>query len=246
MTTLAASIINEMRALANPSEARHLMRFFKTGKGDYGEGDHFLGIRVAASRSIVKLYKKDVTLEDIPPLLASEYHEIRLVGFLLLIELYTRAKRRKDEAQMRSIVDFYLSVLDRGNNWDLVDLVAPKLLGSWIVSHPEDAQILYQLAEMKGHLWHQRVAMVSNWMLIRDGNFEHTFRLAELLLHHPHDLIHKATGWMLREVGKHGGKEQLLTFLNHYAPQMPRTALRYAIEHLPPTLRHHYLHKKDV
>lgn len=241
MSALSGTIISEMLALANPSEAKHLMRFFKTGKGEYGEGDTFLGIRVPTSRAIVKEYKKEVTPEDIPTLLASKYHEIRLVGFLLLIELYNQAKQRKNQTEMRGIINYYLSVIGRGNNWDLVDVVAPKLLGSWISMHPQEAYLLYELVSMTGQLWHQRVAIVATLTLIRDGNYKHTLCLAEQLLTHPHDLIHKAVGWMLREVGKHGGKEELLCFLNRHAPAMPRTMLRYSIEHFSADERRLYM-----
>ena len=234
-------IINEMKALANEAEAHHLMRFFKTGKGQYGEGDIFLGIRVPTSRAIVKEYSREISIDDIDVLIASQYHEIRLVGFLLLIEIYKQFGKKRDTTGQRFALDYYLSKIDRGNNWDLVDVVAPKILGDWIVNHPEDSTLLYQLADMEGKLWHQRVAMVANWMIIRSGEYSHTFRIAEKLLHHPHDLIHKAVGWMLREVGKHGGKPELLQFLDKHAQEMPRTMLRYSIEHFTPEERRHYM-----
>lgn len=230
-----------MRTEANEAQAQHLMRFFKTGKGQYGEGDKFLGIRVPQVRAVVKDHRKDVSLEDVDVLLDSQYHEVRLAGFLLLIEIYNRAKKRKDEAAQQGIVDYYLSKIDRGNNWDLVDMVAPKILGDWIVNHPEDSTLLDQLADMDGKLWHQRVAMVANWMIIRSDEYSHTFRIAEKLLHHHHDLIHKAVGWMLREVGKHGGKAELLQFLDKYAAEMPRTMLRYSIEHFSSEERQYYM-----
>ncbi len=230
-----------MRALANEAEARHLIRFFKTGKGQYGEGDLFLGIRVPTSRAIVKEYSRETSIEDVDILLASQYHEIRLVGFLLLIEIYKQYGKKKDTIGQRSVVDYYLSKIERGNNWDLVDVVAPKILGDWIMKHPEDVALLDQLADMEGKLWHQRVAMVANWTIIRSGEYSHAFRIAEKLLHHRHDLIHKAVGWMLREAGKHGGKPELLLFLDKYATEMPRTMLRYAIEHFSPQERKHYM-----
>lgn len=217
------------------------MRFFKTGKGQYGEGDKFLGIRIPQIRAIVKEHRKDVSLDDVDALLDSQYHEIRLAGFMLLIEIYNRARKRRDEAAQREVVDYYLSRIDSGNSWDLVDLPAPKILGDWIVRHPEEYPILDQLADMDGKLWHQRVAMVANWMIIRSGEYSHTFRIAGKLLHHRHDLIHKAVGWMLREVGKHGGKPELLQFLDDHAAEMPRTMLRYSIEHFTPDQREHYL-----
>lgn len=234
-----------MRSMADASEAANLSRFFKTGPGEYGEGDRFLGIRVPLTRSLVKEYRKEVETEDIAPLINSPYHEVRLAGFLLLIEIFNRCQKAKDENGMRYVVDYYLSALDRGNNWDLVDMVAPKILGKWLSGHPGERPLLDELARMEGRLWHQRVAAVANWMIIRDGSFDDTFRVAEILLHHPHDLIHKAVGWMLREVGKRGGKPELCAFLNHHAATMPRTMLRYAIEKFPEAERRRYLTMKQ-
>lgn len=234
-----------MKAMANEAQAKHHMRFFKTGKGQYGEGDLFLGIRVPAVRAVVKEYRKDIELDDIDLLINSKYHEIRLAGFFLLIELYNRTKKQRDEVAQSIVLDFYLDRLDRANNWDLVDLSAPKILGEWIVRHPDESSLLYELADMDGKLWHQRTAMVANWMIIRSGEFSHTLRIAEKLLHHRHDLIHKAAGWMLREVGKHGGMSELTMFLESHAAEMPRTMLRYAIEHLTADQQRYYLTKKN-
>ncbi len=235
MTKISDNIISRMTAMADPAEAAHLGRFFKTGKGEYGEGDRFLGIRVPITRSIVKEYRRQTDLEDIKPLLVSAWHEVRLAGFLLLIEIYRKSRDK------RFIVDFYLSVLDRGNNWDLVDMVAPKILGDWLTSHPEERGLLYELAAMEGWLWHQRVAVVTCWTIIRSHDYDDTLRLCELMLTHPHDLIHKASGWMLREVGKRGGMSEMLGFLDRNAAKMPRTMLRYSIEKLPEESRKHYL-----
>ncbi|MDE7160801.1 MAG: DNA alkylation repair protein [Muribaculaceae bacterium] len=226
----------EMLGLRDEAQARHLMRFFKCGPGEYGEGDRFLGIRVPVTRTLIKKHRKDASLEDAVRLTQSPWHEIRLAGFLLMIEVYKKAK----ENGKRQIIDTYLSILDRGNNWDLVDVVCPKLLGDWIVRHPEEEGLLGELADMEGSLWHQRVAMVSNWMLIRKGNCAPAIRLAEKFLNHPHDLMHKASGWMLREVGKRN-LPALLRFLNLHAADMPRTMLRYSIEKLDSTTRHRYM-----
>lgn len=234
-------IDRRMRALANEVEARHLMRFFKTAPGEYGEGDIFLGLRVPMTRAIVKEFRNQVDMADIQPLVDSPYHEIRLAGLLLLVELYSRLKKSKDKDGQRRLVEYYLSIIERGNNWDLVDLVAYKILGDWLIANPADRSILDKLAEMDGNLWHQRVSIVSTMALICNGEFDDTFRIALKLKSHPHDLIHKAVGWMLREVGKRGGRSELLAFLDLHAPSMPRTMLRYAIEHLPPDLRRHYL-----
>lgn len=228
---LSDTIVSSFMSLRDDEQARHLMRFFRTGKGQYGEGDQFLGVRVPATRSLVKQFRSDLTLSDIPPLLASQWHEIRLTGFLLLIELFNKALKSKDRATQQQLVDFYLANIERGNNWDLVDLVAPKILGEWLLRNPESKDILYQLAQ-SDNLWRQRVAIVSTWTLIRARQFDDTFRLAHYFLVHPHDLIHKATGWMLREIGKRGGEKELIDFLQANEPFMPRTMYRYAIERI--------------
>lgn len=239
--SVANDIINQMMELRCEKEAKHLMRFFKTAPGEYGEGDKFLGIRVPVTRDFVKRYRRDATMKDVEILTANEFHEIRLSGFLLLLELYLRAKRIKDESEQKQIADYYLGLIDRSNNWDLVDLVCYKLLGDWLTVNPEERERLYHLAAMDGKLWHQRVAIVSTFALIKNGEYDDVFRLSELYFTHPHDLIHKASGWMLREVGKRGGRNQLIDFLDHNAARMPRTMLRYALEHLSPDERDHYL-----
>ena len=183
-----------MEGMGDAVQAAHLCRFFKTGKGEYGEGDRFLGIRVPATRSIVREFRQEVEIADIDRLLMSGWHEIRLAGFLLLVEIF---KRSKDK---RPVVDYYLSVIDRGNNWDLVDLVAPKILGEWLLAHPRERSLLYELAGMDGSLWHQRVAVVACWTLIRGGEFGDTLRLAELLMGHKHDLIHNNDSVKITEV----------------------------------------------
>ena len=241
--SLAEQIIKEMTGLYDEAKSQHLSRFFKTGKGEYGEGDKFLGIKVPETRSIVKKYKKDISLEDVEMLINSEWHEIRLAGFLLLLELYKTSVRLKDFDNSKRIVGYYLANIDKGNNWDLVDLVSEYILGDWILRNPENEKILYELGDKTGYLWHQRVAMVSTLTLIRSGKFTPTFLLAEKYLNHPHDLIHKATGWMLREIGKKGGKEELVEFLEKNISKMPRTMLRYAIERFPESERKYFLNK---
>lgn len=238
MKTNCEVIIGTMEAMRNDVQAAHLMRFFKTGRGEYGEGDRFLGIRVPETRAVVKDWKNRVTLEDIPPLLDSQWHEIRLAGFLLLIELYKKAKKHGAE---QPIVDFYIASLHRGNNWDLVDLVAPKILGDYLIDRPEKREILYSLASMEGRLWHQRVAVVATWTLIREHEFTDALTLCEGLITHSHDLIHKACGWMLREIGKRGGMNRLEDFLDRHAARMPRTMLRYAIEKMSESQRRYYM-----
>lgn len=230
-----------MTTMRDDEQARHLMLFFKCGKGEYGEGDRFLGIRCPQTREVVKRFRKEAELSDTLKLVESPWHEVRLAGFLLMIEIFNRYRRKKNEDGMRTALACYMETIDRGNNWDLVDMVAPKILGVWLTMHPEERGVLDELAAREDSLWHQRVAVVTNWMLIREGEYADTFRIAEKMLTHKHDLIHKATGWMLREVGKRGGMDQLLGFLDLYAAIMPRTMLRYAIEKFPEPLRQHYL-----
>lgn len=242
--SIATEIEERMIAMRDKKQEQHLMRFFKCGKGEYGEGDQFLGLRVPQTRAIVKEYRNQVEIKDTLQLINSLWHEIRLAGFLLMEELYKQSKKVSD-GNAKEIVDLYLSSLDRANNWDLVDLSAPYILGDWLVNHPEERNILDQLSEMDGKLWHQRVAMVANWMLIRNEEYADTFRISEKYLIHTHDLIHKATGWMLREVGKRGGVKELCEFLDRHSPIMPRTMLRYAIEKFPEPQRRHYQNLKS-
>lgn len=236
--SVAEEIEQRLSALADADKAAVLSRFFKTGKGEYGEGDVFLGIPVPITRTVVKEYRKSVELHDIDRLTQSPAHETRLAGFLLLIEYY---KRSSAPAWRRDAVAYYISILHRGNNWDLVDLVAPKILGDWLLSHTRERKILHELAAMDGHLWHQRTGMVACWTLIHEGEFADALQIAERLIPHTHDLIHKASGWMLREIGKRGGLAELYDFLDANAARMPRTMLRYSIEKLPPEERDHYM-----
>lgn len=240
---ISENICSEMISLYDECQALHLSRFFKTGKGEYGEGDRFLGIKVPVTRSIVKKYRNIVTLADLPQLISSEWHEIRLAGFLLLSEIYKKAVKEEDENNTARTVAFYLTNIDKGNNWDLVDIVSYNILGDRILRKPEEINQLYDLADHHGQIWHQRVAIVSTFALIKSGIFNPTFQIVEKLLFHPHDLIHKASGWMLREIGKRGGKDQLIEFLNKHRLSMPRTMLRYAIEKFPENERRHFMAK---
>lgn len=240
--TTADIISNELLSLADSRQADHLMRFFKTGPGEYGEGDMFLGIRVPKTREVVKRHSRETTLADIDALTSSKWHEIRLAGFITLTDMFARAARRRDNAACDAITNFYLDIIDRANNWDLVDLSAPKILGSYLLSNPDRIGILHELAAMTEKLWHQRVAIVSTLTLIKGDQYEATISISEKYLSHRHDLIHKATGWMLREVGKRiAGLPVLLAFLDENTHAMPRTMLRYAIEKLPDELRQHYM-----
>lgn len=244
MSEKAKEIEEVMIGMGDEAQAKHLMRFFKCGPGQYGFGDKFLGIKVPETRKLVKECKSLVSIEDAVELVKSEWHEVRLAGFLFLIELYKNAVKAKNKANIEKIVDTYIDLIPFGNNWDLVDLVAPKILGEYLVSNPEKRDILDDFSERQDSLWHQRVAIVATWTLIREGLFDDTLRISHKYLDHSHDLIHKASGWMLREMGKRGGEEQLKDFLEKYSTQMPRTMLRYAIERLPENERLYYLRKK--
>ncbi len=250
--TSSEDIIKLMVSLRNETQAHHLMRFFKTGKGQYGEGDMFLGLRVPQIREIVKRERLKVALQEIEKLIYSQWHEVRMAGFLLLVEeMKAATARRKSSAttlanRRDEIVAFYLQHAHQANNWDLVDLSCYKILGEWLL-HPDatgqlpSSSILDDLSQSP-NLWRQRIAIVSTMRLIKADRFEETERMAEKLLNHPHDLIHKAIGWMLREMGKRD-IEALHRFLNRNLQRMPRTALRYAIERLPEAQRLAYLQR---
>ena len=211
-------IVRGLRAASNVEKKAVLQRFFKTGKGEYGEGDMFLGVVVPETRKVAKAFKA-VSYEVIEALLESEWHECRLCALLILIDKY---KKAPEEA-----VHFYLSHLKGINNWDLVDLSAPYILGDYLAGHT-DHSVLYDLAQSPV-MWEQRIAVVSTLMLIRHGHFNDTIELAVMFLDTRHDLMQKAVGWMLREVGKRD-KPLLVSFLNSHKAVLPRTTLRYAIE----------------
>lgn len=211
------------------------MRFFKCEKpGDYGYGDVFLGTRVPAIRQRVKETAVPASLDCFVPLFASEYHDIRLFGGLMLEKLYNQQRKAQFKAiSEKKIVDYYLSVIPRLNNWDLVDVTCYKILGAYVVAHPKQKVILFELAKAD-NLWKQRVAIVSTMALIKNKqspDLQTTFDLAQELFSHPHDLIRKAVGWLLRECGK-VDEARLVAFLREHKDQMHRTTLRYAIERL--------------
>lgn len=220
----------------NPSQVEGLSRFFKTGPGQYGEGDIFLGIKVPTTRSVVKSRWKELTLNDLEECVTNPYHEVRLAALLALVKMFAHSK--KDRAFQKECVDFYLSHTDRINNWDLVDLSCYPLLGEWLLD--KDRTMLYDLARDGKTIWEQRIGMVSTMTFIRHGQLEDTFSIADILLHHSHDLIHKAVGWLLREAGKKD-EVALTEFLKSRHKTMPRTMLRYAIEKFPEDKRQLYL-----
>lgn len=227
-------ITSDLIQLGSPEKAAFLSRFFKTGKGQYGEGDVFLGITMPEIREIVKKYPM-LALEEWTELLQSPYHEFRMAALIGLMKRFQKAK--KDELTQQRIFNIYLSNLNNINNWDLVDVTCRDIVGAFLLH--KERSILYELAE-RPHLWSQRVAIVSTWYFISRNQFTDTLQLSELLLYHPHDLIHKAIGWMLREVGK---RDELVLeeFLDTHIKAMPRTALRYAIERFPESKRKYYL-----
>jgi 3-methyladenine DNA glycosylase AlkD len=233
----AKFLIDELTALTDARKAVFLQSFFKTGKGQYAEGDIFLGINVPLIRTLIKAYK-ELSLQEIEILLYSKFHEVRLSGFLLLVEQF---KRMKNEDGRKKIYEFYLRHARQANNWDLVDLSCKDIAGKYLLDK-KDRSVLYKLAD-SSNLWEQRISIVSTWIFIKNLEFEDTLRISEKLLTLKHDLIHKAVGWMLREVGKRD-RETLIAFLKKYSATMPRTALRYAIEHFSPEERHRYMNNK--
>lgn len=228
-------VIQALEMLKTLEDASAKQRFFKTGPGEYGEGDLFWGISVPDQRKIARQFKQEVILEDIRPLITHPVHEVRLTALFLLVHLFDAA--RKDEALQQACVEFYLSHLDFVNNWDLVDSSAHKILGPWLMD--KDRSILYILAR-SGHLWRERVAIISTMYFIYLHDFSDALDIAYILLHHPHDLIHKAVGWMLREIGKRDRQAEEVFLMKHYHT-MPRTMLRYAIEKFPQDKRKAYL-----
>ncbi|MDR0833920.1 MAG: DNA alkylation repair protein [Candidatus Symbiothrix sp.] len=231
----AKFIIQELLSVANPEKAQFLSRFFKTGKGQYAEGDVMLGIIVPLTRDVVKKSPK-LPLSEISILLDSEYHEARLAGLLLLVKQFKKA----DADEQQAIFDFYLQNARKANNWDLVDVTCRDVIGLYLLDKT-DRSVLYRLAESE-NLWEQRIAIVSTWTFIKHRQFDDTLALAEKLLSHKHNLMHKAVGWMLREVGKKD-RIVLVEFLEKHHKNMPRTALRYAIEHFSPEKRSYFMKK---
>jgi len=253
----AKEIIGYMESLRNEEQRQVLMRFFKTGPGEYGEGDEFLGLKVPQTREVVQA-AKNTPLSEIPQLLLSRWHEVRLCGLLLLVERFEKlsAKRfmhdKEATRQRDEILMLYLKYAERANNWDLVDLSAPKILGHWLLLptaladrtesdvHDYKLQVLDQLAQ-SDNLWRQRMSIVCTWKTSQQGDASWCLRYAEMHLHHPHDLMHKAVGWMLREMGKRVSTDLLRAFLRQHVHHMPRTTLRYAIEKLSETERKEWM-----
>ena len=227
-----------MESLQNEKQRQVLMGFFKTGPGEYGEGDEFLGLKVPQTREVVKLIGRDLPISEVPELLISRWHEVRLCGWLILVARFEKLSTKRlanDKAAIRGrdeIIKMYLQYAEQANNWDLVDLSAPKILGNWLLlpSNLGDKLAIMDELAASSCLWRQRMSMVSTWKTTQQGDPSWCLRYAEVHMHHPHDLMHKAVGWMLREVGKRCSMDLLRQFLERHAHEMPRTALRYAIE----------------
>ena len=247
----AKEIIAYMESMRDEEQRRILMGFFRTAPGEYGYGDEFLGLKVPLTREVVKEVK-DTALHEIPELLMSKWHEVRLCGLLILVAQFEKmaikrlahdaeAIRKRDE-----IVSLYLKYAEQANNWDLVDLSAPKILGHWLLlptrlgDEDDKRQVLDGLAQ-SGNLWRQRMSIVCTWKTSQQGDPSWCLRYAEMHLHHPHDLMHKAVGWMLREMGKRVSMDLLRNFLRQHVHEMSRTTLRYAIEKMSETERKQWM-----
>lgn len=228
MKQLTKTITNRLQALSDAEKREIFPKFFKAGKGEYGEGDRFLGVTVPNIRAIAKLHK-DISIEEIRELLQSEWHEVRLCALIIMVE----KSKKKDEVLRKELFNLYLSQTKRINNWDLVDLSCRFIIGEYLLDKSRD--ILYQLAQ-SSLLWDNRIAIVSTYAFIRKGQLEDTYALSDLMMHHPHDLMHKAIGWMLREAGKRN-PERLYDYVMSHRADMPRTMLRYAIEKFSPKER---------
>lgn len=238
-TSSAGQFVKQLKAHCSPEELQKIQRYFKSGKGDYGEGDVFMGVRMGQVFALAKA-SLDMPLEEIEKLLESPIHEVR-VGGVSIMDWKTRQKKTPESIR-KELYDLYLRRHDRINNWDLVDRAAPYVVGGYLFNKPR--AILYQMAR-SANVWERRTAIVSTAYFLKQGDVADTFRIAELLLNDRHDLIHKATGGWLREAGKKD-QPQLLRFLDTYAATMPRTILRYAIERLSKKQQDHYLGMKKL
>ena len=229
-------IKKELQSLKNPTQAKILQRFFKTGQGEYGEGDIFLGIKVPIQRQIVKKYF-GISLKEVQELLKSEIHEYRLTALFILVKKYELSK---NEISREKIFKVYIKNKKHINNWDLVDLSAPNIVGNYLLD--KDRKILYNFAK-SDYLWTRRIAMLSCYTFIKNGESKDALKIAEILLYDKHDLIQKAVGWMLRELGKRVSQDIEEEFLKKYYKKMPRTALRYSIERFSDKKKRFYMSK---
>lgn len=248
----AGDVVAYMESLKNEEQREILMRFFKTGLGEYGESDEFLGLKVPQTREIVKAAGRDFPLCEVPELLTNRWHEVRLCGLLILVAKFEKlvTKRLENDAEAvkkrDEILKMYLQYAEYANNWDLVDLSVHKILGHWLLlpsnlgDRDYKEHLLDELAQ-SDNLWKQRMSMVCTWKTTQQGEPSWCLRYAEMHLHHPHDLMHKAVGWMLRELGKRISLDLLRGFLRQHVHEMPRTMLRYAIEKMSDAERREWM-----
>lgn len=250
--TTAKEIIAMMESQQDEEQRLQLMRFFKTGPGEYGEGDEFLGLKVPQTRDVVKTVAKGFPLNEVPDLLTNRWHEVRLCGLLILVAHFEKlaTKRLEHDADAISgrdaILTMYLQYAEQANNWDLVDLSVHKILGHWLLLPSSLGDKAYKLNTLdslaqSNNLWKQRMSMVCTWKTSQMGDPSWCLRYAEIHLHHTHDLMHKAVGWMLREMGKRVSMDLLRDFLRQHAHEMPRTTLRYAIEQMTDEERKYWM-----
>ncbi|TGK00338.1 DNA alkylation repair protein [Leptospira langatensis] len=228
----ARDLLQEIRSYADPKKVPILSSFFKTGKGQYGEGDLFLGIQVPPLRKLSKKYR-GLPLSELQKVVSSKYHEERLAGFFVLCETF----QKSTEEDRKKLHEFYLKNMKYVNNWDLVDLSARDMIGEYLID--KDRKLLYKLARSKD-LWEKRISMIATYAFIRKGDYADTYKIAEILLRDKEDLIHKVVGWMLREAGNRDLNSEI-DFLDKHAATMPRTMLRYAIEKFPEKLKKKYM-----
>ncbi|WP_428070696.1 DNA alkylation repair protein [Chryseobacterium gambrini] len=235
MNDILKEIKEALVTLSIPEKAEFFPKFFKTGKGEYGEGDLFLGVKVPDQRSVAKEFYARISMEELSKLLSCQYHEHRLTALFMLISKF---EKTKDKAVKDDIVEFYLNHLQHINNWDLVDSSCYKILGRYAFENQKD-ELLRTLSDSE-EMWHKRIAVVGTMHYVKRGSFDLTKEFVTKNLKHTHDLMHKANGWLLREMGEKNEAE-LINFLNKHYKEMPRTSLRYAIEKLDEDLRQDYL-----
>ena len=249
--TTAKEIIEYMESLENEEQREVLIRFFKTAEGEYGYDDEFLGLKVPQTREVVKAVWKAFPINEMPELLMCRWHEVRLCGLLILVEKFKKRASKRLEQDEKSIqerdeiLQLYIQYANQANNWDLVDLSAPSIIGHWLLLpthiNRSKQEVLDELA-YSDNLWRQRMSMVSTLKTLQQGDPSWCLRYSEIHLHHPHDLMHKAVGWMRREMGKHVSMDLLREFLRQHAHEMPRTTLRYAIEKMTEEERKYWMH----
>jgi 3-methyladenine DNA glycosylase AlkD len=236
----AEGVGRALRGISTPAKAGTSARFFKSGPGEYAEGDKFLGVTVPEQRKVAKRFR-ELPLPEIEKLIVSAWHEERLCGLIILVDRFVRG----DEATKRAVYNFYSSHTKFVNNWDLVDSSAEFIVGPWLENKPEQMKVLRGLAR-SDLLWDKRIALLATFHYIKQGRADEALTICEMLLRDPHDLIQKADGWMLKEIGKRVSMDMLKQFLDTHATTMLRTTLRYALEHFPAGSRSHYLQLANV